>query len=924
MDPRYSLRTSAIAWIGGAVLLASTVAILSAIVAYHWMLDRSAAARAAVLQSDFVEKLKNAEREWQELAIREKSRLDFSRILENPENRWDKLRTYLTLQSDSPYVFGVSICDGDGRLLFQRGPSEKCKTHVWESKSGYALDYIPDSAGNLFVELDTLVWLGPEGMGVMHQSLPLDNAFLRRQAFPGTELFIEWERRILASSGGATSAVNAVAGYAGKLERDGRRIEQVRLAMPGMPSPPHLLIQTHIEPPFSIAESIGFGVAVFCLVVGLIALALRGWSAGLLPRFEGLVAVARQYTRAGKSSPELKALLQQAIGARGDELSVVGQAVGDMVAAIDAREAARHEEEMRRRRGEERLRLVDKVLASSAQAVIITDTQARIIAVNPAFTEITGYAEEEVLGENPSKFSSGHHDEAFYDAMWDALHCNGMWSGEVWDRRKSGEVYPKWLTINAVRDPESEAVTHYVGIFSDITERKKNEARIEHLAYHDQLTGLPNRYALHVRIDQSLANARRGNQQLAVMFVDLDRFKNVNDSLGHDVGDQLLVTVAERLRSVLREADTVSRLGGDEFIIVAMALDGPEDAARVAEKVIERVGEAVDAAGYVIHTSPSIGIAMFPHDGADRTTLMRNADTAMYHAKQQGRNRYHFFTAEMDAAIGERMFLETQMRGALERGEFFLVFQPQFELASGRPVGVEALLRWRHPERGLLPPDKFIPIAEESGFIVTLGLWVLEEACRQAQTWAAAGLANLRIGVNLSLRQIRDRNLPQQVAEVLERTGMTAGLLELELTESAVMDNPELATEVFSALRALGLHLAIDDFGTGYSSLAYLRRLPKSRLKIDRSFVMDLEHDPNDAAVTQGIVALAHSLGLPTIAEGIETPAQFEMLKRFGCLEGQGYLYSPPLVAEELQTFLRSYRTAANPPAAPAEVRSVG
>ncbi len=573
------------------------------------------------------------------------------------------------------------------------------------------------------------------------------------------------------------------------------------------------------------------------------------------------------------------------------------------------------EDVTQQKRDVERLLLAEKVYANSAQAILITDPDANIISVNPAFTAITGYAAADVIGRNPRAFSSGRHDKAFYAALWNELTHKGSWSGEIWDRRRNGDVYPKWMSINAVRDPDTGRLSHYVAIFSDITERKENEARIEHLAYHDPLTALPNRYALQARLVQSLADARRNGEGVAVMFIDLDRFKTINDSLGHDVGDQLLIAVSRRIRAALRETDTVARLGGDEFVIVVPGISAPEDAARVAEKIIDHIGKPIALAGHALHTSPSIGISLFPGDGEDTDTLMKNADTAMYFAKQHGRNAYHFFAADMNATATERLLMETQLRAAIDCGEMRLVYQPQVDLANGEVVGVEALLRWDHPLRGPVPPSAFIPVAEETGLIVPIGRWVLETACHEAARWEKAGLPPLRVAVNLSARQFQDHELVRHIAETLERTGLPADRLEVEITESAVMENAERAAEILRALRGTGIQVAIDDFGTGYSSLAYLKRFPVNRLKIDRSFVMDLEHDANDVAIAHGIVALARTLGLSVIAEGIETPAQLAMLKAFGCAEGQGYLFSRPLERDALAGFLR-------PSAAPVAPRS--
>jgi len=1021
---RHSLRADAALRVGAALLIAAALAVLVAAGVYRSAFDRAAHARSAQVGRDYAEKLAGLGREAEQRLARERARLEFSRLLESGPGRWDRLRAYLAVQGDAPTFAGLTLCGRDGDALFRHGPLLACGAEPPSAPAEFR--YFADSSGRLFLDLDTPLWLGPEGAGVLRLAQSLDHALLWRMAFTGTELYIEWDGRVVASSLGESGLRQELAGMAeGRVEHDGHRHELLRLPFPGGADAPRLLVLTQVAPPFSPAESAWMGGAIFVLLALLLLLALRGWLAELLPRIESLSRGARLFAGDGKPSEGLHRLLQQAAGDGRDEMSDVALAMIDMVAALNLRDHERRAAEARlreserrfrdvaefagtfvweidkrqrmvyvsdgaaevfgrpveqltggdflayvpseeqepfmqhvtrvalagepfrrfevtllradgqrrrvafsgtpvigadgrrtgsyrgmaedvtqRKRDEERLRLAQKVFESSAQAILVTDGQGTIVSVNPAFTAITGYLAEEAIGANPRKFASGHHDAAFYAAMWNALRRDGSWAGEVWDRRRNGEVYPKWLTINAVQDAASGAVSHYVGIFSDISEQKENVARIEHLAYHDPLTGLPNRHALNARLDQSIAEARRNEHMLAVMFIDLDRFKTINDSLGHDVGDQLLVAVAQRLRAVLRESDTVARLGGDEFVIVVTGMVGPEDAARVAEKVVAQVGEPLVLAGHVLHTSPSIGIGIFPADGADRDTLMKNADAAMYHAKQHGRNGFHFFTADMNAAAAGRLLLETQLRGALDRGEFFLLFQPQVEIATGRPVGAEALVRWRHPERGTLLPEEFIPVAEESGLIIPLGAWVLEEACRQARGWSAAGLAPLRVAVSLSMQQLKDRQLATHVEQILRRTGLPAGRLEIEVAESAVMENPGHVLETLCALQALGIRLAIGDFGIGYSSLAYLRRLPNSRLKIDRSFVADLETDANDIAIAEGIVALARSLGLPVTAEGIETPAQLDILKRFGCGEGQGSLFSRPMSAEALRAYL--------------------
>ena len=557
-----------------------------------------------------------------------------------------------------------------------------------------------------------------------------------------------------------------------------------------------------------------------------------------------------------------------------------------------------------RREAEAQLNLYANAFHHSGEGIVITDAANRIIAVNAAFTRLTGYAPDDVIGANPRVLASGRTPRETYQAMWAALDGEGYWQGEVWERRKDGVIYPKWLSITVMRDAAG-ALTHYIASFTDISERKAAEERISRLAHHDALTGLYNRFSLQDRLGQTLLTARREREQVAVMFVDLDHFKTINDTLGHQVGDRLLVEVARRLQATVRESDIVARLGGDEFVVVLAGMEADSDAVTVAGKIIAVLGEPYLIDGHELHSSPSIGIGLYPEDGADEQTLMKNADTAMYHAKAQGRNNYQFFTAAMNAAATQRLKLERDLRRALAEGQLLLFYQPQVEAASGKLCGVEALVRWRHPERGLVPPDAFIPVAEETGLILPLGEWVLNEACRQLAAWKARGVVGVHMAVNISVQQLRSPDLLEQVRTALERHGLAAGELELEVTESAAMDDPERAIALLQALRALGVKLAIDDFGTGYSSLAYLKRLPIQILKLDRSFVSDIESDEDDAAICAATIALAHTLGLKVVAEGVETEAQRAFLAdRHRCDLLQGYLFSKPVPAAELLPWL--------------------
>ncbi|WP_306605564.1 EAL domain-containing protein [Azonexus sp.] len=564
-----------------------------------------------------------------------------------------------------------------------------------------------------------------------------------------------------------------------------------------------------------------------------------------------------------------------------------------------------------RRQVEESLQLYAKIFEHSGEAIMVTDHANRIIAVNPAFARQTGYTLNEIAGKNPKLLASGRTPQDTYQLMWAALQKSGYWQGELWDRNRNGGIYPKWAAISAIRN-EQGGITHYIASFTDITDRKVAEERIEHLAHHDSLTGLFNRYNLEIRLSQSLLTAHREQSKLAVLFIDLDRFKVINDTLGHHIGDLLLIEVARRLRLCVRESDIVARQGGDEFVVVLNALDHLDRASAVAGKILHALAQPYHINGDRLHSSPSIGISIYPDDGEDAGTLMKNADAAMYHAKEQGRNNLQYFTAALNEAAGERLQLERELRVAIEQKQFELHYQPQF-VANGatfdRPFAVEALVRWRHPKRGLIPPIRFIPIAEETGMIEVIGEWVLQEACRQLALWKAEDIGPRRVAVNLSAHQLRNPQLVGNVAKALEHCGLQHGELELEITESVAMSDPASAIEKLQALRDLGVTLAIDDFGTGYSSLAYLKRLPIQVLKLDREFVRDIETDENDAAISAATITLAHSLGLKVVAEGIETEGQSRFLREHHCDFLQGYLYGRPEPASALNERWRKSET---------------
>jgi diguanylate cyclase (GGDEF)-like protein/PAS domain S-box-containing protein len=562
------------------------------------------------------------------------------------------------------------------------------------------------------------------------------------------------------------------------------------------------------------------------------------------------------------------------------------------------------------KRDQERSRLAASVFESASEGIMITDTDQVILAVNRAFTEITGYTDQEMIGKNPNLLSSGRQPPEFYRQMWETLRREGKWRGEIWNRRKSGEVYPELLSIGVVRDEENRA-THYVGVFSDISAQKLAEQQLFFLAHHDPLTGLPNRALFNDRLVHALQRAEREGTRLAVMFIDLDRFKVVNDTLGHHLGDQLLQSVAQQFRQSIRAVDTLARLGGDEFALLAENLGETQDAIVVARKLLDLFARPFALAEHDIHVSSSIGISFYPEDGQRAAELIKHADAAMYRAKAKGRNGYVCYAREMTEHAAERLRLEATLRRSIDNGELRLYFQPQVDLASGALLGAEALVRWHHPEMGLVPPAKFVPLAEEIGFIGALGEWVLREACAKASAWRARGYRLPGVSVNLSIKQFERGNMVGLVAAILAETGLPAGYLELEITESFIAKGEE-ALRFVGGLRLLGVQLSVDDFGTGYSCLAYLKRLPLQTLKIDKSFVMDIGRDPSNETIVHTIIALAKSLGLAVVAEGVETAEQAAFLVREGCRAGQGYHYSPPLPeAEFVARWLRPSRDAA-------------
>ncbi|MEW8055843.1 MAG: EAL domain-containing protein [Candidatus Thiodiazotropha sp.] len=554
---------------------------------------------------------------------------------------------------------------------------------------------------------------------------------------------------------------------------------------------------------------------------------------------------------------------------------------------------------MAHRTAEEKLRLADRAFQNTAEGITVTDASGNIVSINPAFEAITGYSHEEVLGQNPRVLKSGHHPDSFYEKMWDTLLSTGHWRGEIWNRRKNGDAYPEWLTISAVKDGNDET-THYVGVFTDISQIKEAQDQINFLAHHDALTRLPNRALFRERFDHALMHARRENASIALLFLDLDRFKTVNDTLGHPVGDQVLLEVSKRMNQIVRASDTLARLGGDEFVLLLEEQTDAQHAAVVARKLLDLFSRPMIIGEHELVVTASIGITLYPNDGEDSDKLIRHADRAMYDAKQQGRNTYRFFTQALTEGALERLMMENHLRHAVTRNELILHYQPIVNLETRQLQGIEALVRWQHPEHGLIAPGLFIELAEEIGIIGEIGQWVLRAACTQLARWDRDGFKVPRISVNLSVQQIDREGLVTMVSEELDSSGLSPERLELEVTESMLIRNPELSRTVLSELRTIGVKFAIDDFGTGYSSLAYLKLLPLDHLKIDQSFVRDIGKDANDEAIVRAIIAMSKSLGLESVAEGVEEAHQARFLQQAGSDLAQGYLYSRPLPADEI------------------------
>lgn len=562
----------------------------------------------------------------------------------------------------------------------------------------------------------------------------------------------------------------------------------------------------------------------------------------------------------------------------------------------------------KQKKAQKELVLAAKVFDNINEGVMVTDMQGKILSVNPAFQVVTGYTEEEVLGKTPNILQSGIHNKEFYNKLWTSLNNKGYWRGEIWNKRKNGEVFPEWLTISCVKNDKGKVINH-VAVFTDITDQKLAEKELKKLAHNDSLTGMANRYSYIKRMETLLKTAKKYDQQLAVLFIDLDRFKQINDTFGHEAGDRLLIEVSGRLKELLKNKDMIARLGGDEFVMTLSNIKHPREAFVLAEKIIDVLSKPVWIEGHETYVSSSIGISFFPEDGMTVEQLLKNADKAMYEAKNHGRNRFAVYHDEMMNNASEKLSMEVELRKAIERNELFVVYQPQINLKNNHIEGVEALLRWKNEGLGMVSPADFIPLAEETGLIISIGEWVIEQVCKDLKTLEMMGFSNFKFAINISPLQFLQDEFVDHIMHILEKENVPARSIELELTESTIMPNAKTSTQRLVELKNQGFKISVDDFGTGYSSLSYLNRFPLDYLKIDQSFIKRIEKFEEDCSIVEAIITMAHRLHLKVIAEGVETERQLTFLQKEKCDIVQGYYFSKPVVLEELIDLLYIWET---------------
>ena len=552
---------------------------------------------------------------------------------------------------------------------------------------------------------------------------------------------------------------------------------------------------------------------------------------------------------------------------------------------------------------ERQSKMAEKIFDNSIEGIVLTDNELHIQQINKTFTEVTGYEFSEVVGKTPAILQSGHHDDDFYKNMWATLRRTGMWQGQIFNRRKNGDVYPEWLSIYSIKNKNGDVI-NYIGLFSDLSEKKMTQDHIHQLAHYDALTGLPNRLLFMERLKQSIVMARRRESTLALFFLDLDGFKKINDSMGHDSGDFLLQEVALRLKKHMRESDTVSRLGGDEFTVIIDGYDQISDILIIANKILKELAVEFKIGERSVYITGSIGISIYPNDGHDMGELIKNADTAMYAAKEKGKNRYEFYDYEMNRKTLERLTLESCLHRAYNESEFMVYYQPKINLLNNKVDGAEALIRWNHPTLGFISPSQFIPLAEETGMIALIGEWVLRQVCRDLRGWETRGLNGLNVSVNLSAIQFRDPNLVKILDTVISQEGVDVHSLEMEITESMLMNDVQRSIAMMKQLKEMGLSLSIDDFGTGYSSLKYLKEFPVDILKIDKSFIDEISNNSDDRMIVKAVIDLAHNLGMEVIAEGVEKLKQVEFLMQNGCHKVQGFYFSKAVDANAFYDFV--------------------
>lgn len=650
------------------------------------------------------------------------------------------------------------------------------------------------------------------------------------------------------------------------------------------------LMREDVTQAFSPARELRRRILLMGMALGIL-FGWLGWiMAGRIARPITRISQAADRIAAGELNYDVPA--QQGEG----EVAHLSNAIHDMVQKLTS-------EISQRRNAEEGLRLSAKVFENNSEAILITDAANNVVSVNRAFMEITGYTEDEVLGKNPHILSSGRHNKSFYDVLYASLSSQDKWRGEIWNKRKSGEVFPQWSTISVLRDQQGK-ITNYVAVFLDITERKKEEERIQYLANYDVLTGLPNRYLLGDRLEQALVLAQQHKSKMAVLFIDLDHFKNINDSLGHDIGDGLLKQVSDRLKKCLRRSDTIARQGGDEFVALLGDLNSEDEVTFVAEKMIESLYGEFEVGEHHLSVTTSIGVSIYPDDGETSVQLLRNADLAMYRAKDSGRNQFQYYEPGMNVKAVQRLQMENDLRVAISKGQLALHYQPKVNVNSGAMVGMEALLRWSHPLHGFVSPAQFIPVAEESGLINEIGDWVLRQAALQQRIWQSQGYQIVPVAVNLSVLQFGQKDFAAKVLAIVQEVGVSPHFIELELTESILMDLGVSSLSTMNQLNDAGFDLSLDDFGTGYSSLSRLKLLPVKSLKIDQSFVRDIATDENDEAIVNATAVLAHAMEMKVVAEGVETQVQLDFIRDLQCEEYQGYLFSRPLPADEVVRYL--------------------